>query len=477
MAKPLEELKKVRLNKLTQIKKLGIDPYPAKTSRKQSVARALQMMGKSVMIAGRITGIRGHGGIQFFDLIDESGKIQLVFKKDELKVKDQQLLALLDIGDFIEVWGKVFKTKAGEVSVEVGFLKLLTKSIRPLPSQWHGLKDVEERYRQRYVDLVVNTKVKKIFYLRTKVLRAVREFFDKQGFLEVETPILQPMYGGASARPFVTHHNTLNCDLYLRISDELYLKRLIVGGFEKVYEVSKDFRNEGIDRAHNPEFTQVEFYWAYADYEDLMKLTEGLIASILKQDLGKIKVSFKFPLPRVTFRDLLLKETGIDTNKVKTESGLLSEIKKKKIKIDLKGVIGLSGIFDKLYKEKIRPKIISPTFVLDYPASMIALAKRKEKNPEQIASFQLLANGFELIKAYNELNDPIDQKERWLETEKLSKKGDEAAERLDEDYIRALEYGMPPTAGWGMGIDRLVSVLTGLPLKEVILFPTLKPEK
>ena len=477
MTPPLEELKKIRLQKLAEIKKLGIDPYPAKTSRKQSIIKAITMMGKLVMVAGRITGIRGHGGIQFFDLTDESGKIQLVFKKDELKAKDQQLLALLDIGDFIEVWGKVFKTKAGEVSVSVGFLKLLTKSIRPLPSVWHGLKDIEERYRQRYVDLVVNPEVKKIFYLRTKVLRAVREFLDSQGFLEVETPILQPMYGGASARPFVTHHNTLNCDLYLRISDELYLKRLIVGGFEKVYEVSKDFRNEGIDRAHNPEFTQVEFYWAYADYEDLMKLTEELIAKILKNDLGDIKINFKFPIPRITFRDLLLKEVGIDIDKIDSEKALLSEIKKRKIMIDLKGVVGLGGIFDKLYKERIRPKIIEPTFVLDYPASMIALAKRKEENPGQIASFQLLANGFELIKAYNELNDPIDQKERWLETEKLSKKGDEAAERLDEDYIRALEYGMPPTAGWGMGIDRFVSVLASLPIKEVILFPTLKPEK
>lgn len=477
MALPLEELKKIRLQKLAEIKKLDIDPYPARTSRKQSVIKALTMMGKSVMIAGRIMGIRGHGGIQFFDLNDESGKIQLVFKKDQLKTNDQKLLALLDIGDFLAAQGKVFKTKAGEVSIEVTDLQLLTKAIRPLPSIWHGLKDVEERYRQRYVDLAINAEVKKIFYLRTKVLRTIREFLDNNGFLEVETPILQPMYGGASARPFVTHHNALNCDLYLRISDELYLKRLIVGGFEKVYEVSKDFRNEGIDRVHNPEFTQVEFYWAYGDYEDLMKLTEELIAKILKNDLGDIKINFKFPIPRITFRNLLLKEVGIDIDKIDSEKDLLSEIKKKKIKIDLKRVIGLGGIFDKLYKEKIRPKIIEPTFVIDYPASMIALAKRKEDNPKQIASFQLLANGFELIKAYNELNDPIDQKERWLETEKLSKKGDEAAERLDEDYIRALEYGMPPTAGWGMGIDRLVSVLTGLPIKEVILFPTLKPEK
>jgi len=271
----------------------------------------------------------------------------------------------------------------------------------------------------------------------------------------------------------------------LRISDELYLKRLIVGGFEKVYEVSKDFRNEGIDRAHNPEFTQVEFYWAYANYEDLMKLTEELLVVVLKATLGKTKVEYEGkildftpPLPRVYFRDILLKETGIDVDKIESEEDLLMATKEREIKIDLKKAVGLGAMFDRLYKDKIRPKLIQPVFLLDYPASMIALAKRKEEDPRKIASFQLLANGFELVKAYNELNSPIDQKARWLETEKLAEKGDEEAERLDKDYIRALEYGMPPTAGWGMGIDRLVAFVTNQhTLKEVILFPTLRPEE
>lgn len=494
MAKPLDQLRKIRLEKLEEIKKLGVDPYPAHCQCKQTVAQALNLMGKKVAVAGRIMAIRGHGGIQFFDLRDESGKIQLVFRKNQLSISplrgipsecNYQLSILLDIGDFLAAQGKVFRTKAGEVSVLVEDFQLLAKALRPLPSKWHGLKDVEERYRKRYLDLIMNPEVKKIFYLRSKVLTAIREFLGSEGFLEVETPILQEMYGGASARPFITHHNVLDCDLYLRISDELYLKRLIVGGFEKVYEVSKDFRNEGIDRAHNPEFTQVEFYWAYASYEDLMKLTEKMLVKVFKTTLGKTKVNFEDkvldftpPLPRVYFRDILFKETGIDVDEIKTESELLKVIKKRKIAIDLKGVFGLGSIFDKLYKEKVRPKLIQPTFLLDYPASMIALAKRKENEPNKIATMQLLVNGYELIKAYNELNDPLDQRARWLETEKLAKKGAEEVERLDEDYIHALEYGMPPTAGWGIGVDRFISLLVGKhSLKEVILFPTLRPEK
>jgi len=485
MAKPLQELRKIRLQKLEEIKKLGIDPYPARCRRQHTVTQALAKMGQKAAVAGRIRATRGHGGIQFFDLQDASGQIQLVFKKDNLSPITYRLLPLLDLGDFVAAQGRVFKTKAGEISIAVEGFQLLTKSLRPLPSKWYGLKDVEERYRRRYLDLLMNPKVKEVFYLRTKILTTIREFLDQEGFLEVETPILQEMYGGASARPFVTHHNALGCDLFLRISNELYLKRLIVGGFEKAYEVAKDFRNEGIDRAHNPEFTQVEFYWAYADYEDLMKLTERLLTKILKVTLGKTKFKFEgktldftAPLPRVYFRDILLKETGIDANKIKTAKDLLAAIKKQKIRLDLKGVNGLGVIFDKLYKEKVRPKLIQPTFLLDYPASMIALAKRKEDDHSKIATVQLLANGYELIKAYNELNDPIDQRKRWLETENQAKKGDKEAERLDKDYVEALEYGMPPTAGWGMGLARFVSLLAGKhSLKDVILFPTLKPER
>lgn len=480
----IDNLRKIRLEKLKKIRELGIDPYSATCKRKQTIGQARKMMGKKVAVAGRIMAIRGHGGIQFFDLRDESGRIQLVLKKENLSRITYHVSQLLDIGDFIDAQGKVFKTEAGEISVLVSDFHLLTKSIRPLPSKWHGLRDVEEKYRQRYVDLIINPKVKETFMIRTKVLTELRNYLNSHGFVEVETPILQPMYGGAAAKPFVTHHNTLDFDLYLRISDELYLKRLIVGGFEKVYEVCKDFRNEGIDRQHNPEFTQLEFYWAYANYENLMKFTEEMLTHVIKKVIGKLKIKheetvldFTPPWRRVTFRDLLYKELGIDINVVDTEQRLKKEIKKKKIKLDLKGIVGYGALVDKLYRETCRSKLIQPTLLLDYPAAMIALAKRKSEDPSKIASFQFLVKGFELVKAYNELNDPIDQKERWLEMEELARKGLEEHEVLDNDYVKALEYGMPPTAGWGMGIDRLVSFLTGSrSLKNVILFPTLRPE-
>ena len=478
-------MREIRLKKLEKIRRLGIDPYPARCQRKQTIAQALKMMGKKVAVAGRIMAIRGHGGIQFFDLRDESGKIQLVFKKDQLPATGHKLRALLDIGDFVDAQGKVFKTQAGEISVLVDDFQLLTKSLRPLPSKWYGLKDIEERYRQRCVDLIMNPKVREIFRIRTKVLTELRNYFDSHGFMEVETPILQPIYGGALARPFITHHNALDIDLYLRISDELYLKRLIVGGFEKVYEVCKDFRNEGIDRQHNPEFTQIEFYWAYTTYEDLMKFTEQMLSCVIKKVLGKLKVKheddvldFTPPFRRVTFREAMLKETGIDINQVNTERKLLAEIKKRKIKFELEGVVGYGALLDEFYKKTLRPKLIQPTFLLDYPVEKISLAKRKEGEKSKIASFQLLIKGFEVITAYNELNDPVDQAERWRESERLAKKGLEEYEAFDADYVRALEYGMPPTAGWGMGIDRFISFLTDShTIKDVILFPTLRPGK
>ena len=478
-------MREIRLKKLEKIRRLGIDPYPARCQRKQTIAQALKMMGKKVAVAGRIMAIRGHGGIQFFDLRDESGKIQLVFKKDQLPATSHKLRALLDIGDFVDAQGKVFKTQAGEISVLVDNFQLLTKSLRPLPSKWYGLKDIEERYRQRCVDLIMNPKVREIFRIRTKVLTELRNYFDSHGFMEVETPILQPIYGGALARPFITHHHALDIDLYLRISDELYLKRLIVGGFEKVYEVCKDFRNEGIDRQHNPEFTQIEFYWAYTTYEDLMKFTEQMLSCVIKKVLGKLKVKheddvldFTPPFRRVTFREAMLKETGIDINQVNTERKLLAEIKKRKIKFELEGVVGYGALLDEFYKKTLRPKLIQPTFLLDYPVEKISLAKRKEGEKSKIASFQLLIKGFEVITAYNELNDPVDQAERWRESERLAKKGLEEYEAFDADYVRALEYGMPPTAGWGMGIDRFISFLTDShTIKDVILFPTLRPGK
>lgn len=485
MAKPLEELRKIRLQKLIKIKKLGINPYSARCEREQTIAQVLKMMGKKVAVAGRIMSIRGHGGIQFLDLQDESGKIQLVFKSEKIKGRSAKLLSLLDIGDFIDTQGEVFKTEAGEVSVLVEDFHLLTKSLRPLPSKWHGLKDIEERYRQRYVDLLLNPKVRQIFEVRAEVINKLREYLNKHGAFEVETPVLQPIYGGATARPFITHHKALDNDFYLRISDELYLKRLIAGGFEFVYEFGKDFRNEGIDWQHNPEFTMLEFYWAWKDYNDLMKFTEEMLSHVIKSVTGKYQVKFgdevidfKPPWKRMTFQEAILKDVGIDINKVNTEAKLKVEIKRRKMKLDLKGVVGYGALLDVFYKRFVRPNIVGPLFLHDWPVEMVPLAKRRADNPRYAESFQPIVKGSELLLAYSELNDPIDQRERWEEEMKLARRGLEEYQVVDEDYLRALEYGLPPLAGWGMGIDRFVMLLTGASsLKEVILFPTLRPER
>lgn len=473
----IDQLKKVRLEKLAKLKKRGIDPYPGTIIRKETIAKVRRMIGKPVAVCGRITGLRGHGKIFFLDLLDGTGKIQVLLKSDALT-------ALLDLGDFIAAQGEVGKTQAGEVTVFAKKYQIIAKATRPLPDQWSGLKDIEERYRQRYVDLIVNPEVRDIFVTRSKVITFLRSFLDSDGFLEVETPVLQPIYGGALAKPFVTHHNTLDTDLYLRISDELYLKRLIVGGFDRVYEIGKDFRNEGIDRSHNPEFTMLEFYWAYADYEDLMRYTETMLSSLVKELKGSYKfdyqgkeLNFTPPWQRVRYRDVVLKYSGIDIDRANDEKKLLAAIRAEKIKLDLSGVVGYGAILDTLYKATARPHLVGPMFLTDRPTAFVALAKRTPKDPTKTSSFQLLVASRELINAYNELNDPEDQAKRWRESEKLGKKGQTEHEAFDADYIRALEYGMPPTAGWGLGIDNLVAVLTNQPnLKNVILFPTLRPE-
>jgi lysyl-tRNA synthetase class 2 len=489
MPEPLENLRQIRLGKLRDLRELGVDPFPAgwdKLDDRIKNEELVEMeLGAVVVAAGRIRGWREHGSIIFADLEDGSGRVQVVFKKENLGEKEWEVIELLDMGDFLGVEGPLFKTRAGELSIEVVGFKLLTKSVRPLPSKWHGLKNVEERYRKRYLDLLMNPEVKEVFEKRVRILSLLREYLDKHGFVEVETPILQPQYGGASARPFVTHLNALDTDFYLRISDELYLKRLIVGGFEKVYEVSKDFRNEGIDRQHSPEFTQIEFYWAYADYEELMRFTEEMLSSVIKEVVGDLEIEFEgnilnfsAPWPRITYRELVLKYTGIDVDQVATEEELLTALENQGLTVDLEGAVGYGAVLDSLYKECCRPRLIQPTFLIDHPAETVALAKRKKDDPSKIARFQLLAAGYELVNAYNELNDPQDQKERWEEQEGLAERGLAEHEALDYDYIEALEYGMPPTAGWGMGIDRLTAILTGQhSIRDVILFPLMRPDR
>lgn len=489
----LKELRDARLHKLRELQKLGIDPYTQTANRTHTnnelAQRYKQLEEHNVTIVGRVKSIRTMGGVVFIDVVDESGKLQAYVKKQDMKADHRHNalgfdeLRLLDPGDFVEASGKLTKTKAGEISVLAPTIRLLTKSLRPLPDEHDGFVHPEARYRQRYVDMLVNPEAKRIQEVRATVTQEIRAYLDGAGFTEVETPILQPVYGGASARPFTTEHRKLASTFFLRISDELYLKRAIVAGFERVFEIGKDFRNEGIDRSHNPEFTMAELYWAYADYEDLMKLTEELFTRIIKKVHGSTsttfqseKVDFKPPYRRASFRDLIKEHTGVDIDTIKRDE-LLAEIKKRKIEINQKAP--MKDLLDEFYKETTRPNITQPTFVLDYPAELSPLAKRKADDPSKVGSMQLVVAGMELIKSYNELNDPIDQLERLQTEEKTLKAGhSEEAQPVDYDFIRALEIGMPPTAGWGLGIDRLVLFLMDQPtLKETIMFPTLRPEK
>jgi len=488
----IDKIRKERIKKLENIRKAKINPYPARTNRTHTIKQALNAFNnpfgkrKGFVLCGRIRLIREHGQIVFFNFEDGTGQLQALFKKEKLGAEKYRFfLDNFDIGDFIEIKGKLIKTKTGEKTIEAESYRILAKSLLPLPEKWHGLQDKEEKYRKRYLDLLMNPRAKKIFQKRTQILRFLRTYLDNLGFCEVETPILQPIYGGASARPFITHLDALNLSMYLRISNELYLKRLIIGGLEKVYEVSKDFRNEGIDRQHNPEFTQVEFYWAYADYNDLMEMTEKMIALLVKETCGELeiefegqKLNFSLPWPRITYRAALIEQTGIDIDQTRTEKELKQAIQEKELDLDLKNKVGYGPILDALYKEYARPHIIQPSFLIDHPAALMPLAKRKENDPFKIESFQLLIAGHEVVKAYSELNDAFDQRERWLEQEGLAKKGLEEHEVLDQDYIEALEHGMPPTAGWGIGVDRLTTILTNQhSVRDVILFPFMRPRK
>jgi len=482
----IDELRKIRLKKLETIKKAGILAYPMKTKRTHKISEALEDFStlvrskKEIILAGRIGSKRIHGGATFSHIEDGTGKIQVFLRKDRLGEKSYQFfLDNFDVGDFIEVRGILFKTQRGEKTLEVSNYKMLAKSLLPLPEKWHGLKDIEERFRKRYLDLIFNPDVKKKFEIRSKIIREIRNFLEKEGFLEVETPILQPIYGGAKARPFKTHLNAFDLDMYLRIAPELYLKRLLVGGFDKVYEIGKCFRNEGVDRFHNPDFTMLEFYWAFADYKDLMKLTEKLFECLLKKVFRKLeisyegkKINFKIPWPRIEFSQLIRKYTKINIEEVNQE-GL--EIKAGELGLKLGKGLARAEILDEIYKKFCRPKIWEPTFIIHFPVGFQPLAKTLEKYPQKLANFQLVVAGFEFLNAFSELNDPVEQRTRFEEQEKYFEKGFKEAQRMDEDFLEALEYGMPPAAGLGMGIDRLVCLLTDShSLREVILFPTMR---
>ena len=481
----IDEIRKIRLKKLETIKKAGLLPYPEKTKRTHKISEAvesfnsLSRLKKEIILAGRIRSLRTHGGSTFSDIEDGTGKIQAFFRKDRIGEKGYKFfLDNFDIGDFVEVKGILFKTKKGEKTIDVRDFKILAKSLLPLPEKWHGLQDIEERFRKRYLDIIFNPEVKKKFELRSKIVREIRNFLETQGFLEVETPILQPIYGGAKAKPFKTHLNALDLDLYLRIAPELYLKRLLIAGFEKVYEIGRCFRNEGMDRFHNPDFTTLEFYWAYADYKELMKFTEKMFETILKKVFGKTKieyegkeVDFKTPWPRIQFTELIRKYTGINLFEIN-----VTALSKKAKEMGLEGKGGKAEIADEIYKKFCRPKIWNPTFIIHHPLGAFPLAKQNEKNPKVTSNFQLVVANFELVNAFSELNDPLEQKRRFEEQERIFKEGFEEAQRMDEDFIEALEYGMPPAAGFGMGIDRLVALLTNShSLREVILFPTMRP--
>ena len=497
----LSEQEIVRRGSLDEMRRMGIDPYPAALYPTDAYTTEIKETfsddapQREVCIAGRIMSRRIMGKASFMELQDSKGRIQVYISRDDLcPGEDKELYnvvfkKLLDIGDFVGVKGYVFRTQTGEISVHARELTVLSKSLRPLPIvkvkdgvTYDAFDDPELRYRRRYVDLVVNDQVKDIFIKRTKVFNSMRNYFNDHGYMEVETPILQSIPGGAAARPFITHHNALDIPLYLRIADELYLKRLIVGGFEGVYEFSKNFRNEGMDRTHNPEFTCMEIYVAYKDYNWMMDFTEKMLEKICldvngttEVKVGDNTISFKAPFKRITMIDAIKEHTGIDIAGMDEEQ--LREVCRK-LDIEADETMGKGKLIDEIFGEKCEGNYIQPTFIIDYPIEMSPLTKRHRNNPELTERFELMVNGKELANAYSELNDPIDQYARFVEQMRLAEKGDDEAMIIDKDFIRALEYGMPPTSGMGIGMDRLVMLMTGqTTIQEVLLFPQMRPEK
>ena len=496
------EQEQIRRNSLSELINLGINPYPAELFEVDVTSKEIlekfpsdNSLYQSVNIAGRIMSRRIMGNASFVEIQDETGRIQLYFNRDEVcKEEDKTLYnivfkKLLDIGDIIGVNGYVFFTKMGEITIHVKEFKVLCKSLRPLPIVkekegviYDAFTDPEQRYRQRYVDLIVNSHVKDIFIKRTKLVNSMRAYLNEKGYLEVETPILQPLYGGAAARPFKTHHNALDTTLYLRIANELYLKRLIVGGFDGVYEFSKDFRNEGMDRFHNPEFTQMELYVAYKDYEWMMNLVEEMVEkiAIAVQGATEIKVgdniiNFKRPWKRFTMFEAIAHYTGIDISKMDEKEIFATALK---LNVEVDETMGKGKLIDEIFGETCESKLIQPTFITDYPVEMSPLAKKHRSKEGMVERFEAICNGKEICNAFSELNDPIDQRKRFESQLELGKRGDPEAMMLDEDFLRAIEFGMPPTAGLGIGIDRLAMIMTNAhSIQEVLFFPQMRPEK
>jgi lysyl-tRNA synthetase class 2 len=483
----LNELLRIRREKLNILRSMGIEPYGIDRFERTNLSSDIKndyenFEGKVVTLAGRIMSKRSHGKASFADIQDRDGRIQIYVKYDTVGEKNYEIFKILDIGDIIGVTGEVFKSKTGEITIRVTDFKLLSKSLQILPEKWHGLKDPDLRYRQRYTDLIINPEVKEVFLKRTKIIKAIREFLDNRGFLEVETPILHTIAGGAAARPFITHHNALDIDMYLRIALELHLKRLIVGGLEKVYEMGRVFRNEGMDIRHNPEFTLLELYEAYTDYYGMMELTEQLFAYVAQKVNGTTKIVYQGteidltpPWKRITMVDAIKEYVGVDFNEVKADAEAV-EIAKR-LNLETKEGMKKGEVIALVFDELVEQHLIQPTFVMDYPVEISPLAKRKHDNPAFTSRFEAFIYGREVANAFSELNDPIDQKERFLEQLKQREAGDEEAHMMDEDFINALEVGMPPTGGLGIGVDRLVMFMTdAYSIRDVILFPTMKPK-
>ncbi len=482
----LNDQEQQRYQKLARLRERGIEPYPLRAQRTHTARAASEAFARGeevngARLAGRLVSLRDMGKITFAHLQDSTGKIQLLFRRDVVgpdQYKD--MLKDFDLGDFIGVEGNLMRTKTGEITVEVQRFELLAKALSPLPEKWHGLKDTETRYRQRYLDLLSSEEVRQTFAIRSRTITAMRKYLDDHGFIEVETPVLQPLYGGGHAEPFVTHHNKLDRDLYLRIADELYLKRLLVGGFDRVYEISKDFRNEGIDHQHNPEFTMMECYQAYADYTTMMTLVEELYAACALAARGSLQIPYQGqtidltpPWRRVTMRDAILEASGVDIEAYPDLASLRQRLEELSLKVELHPTWG--KMVDELFSQFVEPRLIQPTFLTDYPEEISPFAKKKPENPRLVERFEAFAGTLELGNAFTELNDPVDQYQRFMEQAEQRRAGDVEAHPVDYDFVEALMHGMPPTGGLGVGLDRMVMLLADqASIREVILFPQLR---